>query len=117
MSFRALPGLSLLLVLAACSDHATDYPRLMPTDRLLAEPAIPGHAGIAATSPDQVAADLAAAGAGLHQSSARITAEGSAGDAELARRAEALRRRAAALAASDLSSCPALPDGTLPETC
>ena len=52
MVTRALPRTVLmfpLLMLAGCGDPSADYPALMPTDRLLAEPAIPGHAGIAAT--------------------------------------------------------------------
>ncbi|TKW66136.1 MAG: hypothetical protein DI616_11650 [Paracoccus denitrificans] len=97
MAIRPLPALALLL--AACADHGIDYPALMPTDQLLAEPAIPGHADIAATSPDQVASDLAAAGAALAVSQAEVTAAEVGNDAELAARAEALRRRAEAMSA------------------
>lgn len=101
MARRALPRLTILtcLLLSACADHGVDYPALMPTDQLLAEPSIPGHAEIAATSPDQVAADLAAAGAALAVSQAEVTAADVSNDAELTARAEALRKRAAALSA------------------
>ncbi len=102
---------SLTLLVAACGDRSDDYPSLIPTDQLLAEPAIPGHAEIAATSPDQVAADLAAAGAGLAVSQAQVTAAEVGQDAELAARAEALRKRAAALSAEK----PPCEDPTLTE--
>lgn len=101
MARPALPHLTILtcLLLAACADHGIDYPALMPTDQLLAEPAIPGHAEIAATSPDQVAADLAAAGVALAVSQAEVTAADVTNDAELTARAEALRKRAAEMSA------------------
>lgn len=101
MAERALPHLTILsfLLLSACADRGIDYPALMPTDQLLAEPAIPGHADIAATSPDQVAADLAAAGAGLAVSQAEVTAADVGNDAALTARAEALRKRAAEMSA------------------
>lgn len=103
MSHAALPGLLLgVMLLAACGDDSRDYPALIPTDQLLAEPAIPGHAGIAAGSPDQVASDLAAAGSALNVSSAQVTAEVPVEPA-LSDRAAALRRRADTLSNADLS--------------
>ncbi|MBA4489327.1 hypothetical protein [Paracoccus sp. S1E-3] len=102
MTKRALPRLSLLvslLMLGACTDSTGDYPALMPTDRLLAEPAIPGHAGIAMNSPDQVVSDLQAAGAALAVSKAEVTAAQITDDAALTARADALRAKAAALSA------------------
>lgn len=113
MARRALPHLTLLgcLLLAACADHSIDYPALIPTDQLLAEPSIPGHAEIAATSPDQVAADLAAAGAALAVSQAQVTAANPGDDAALNARAEALRKRAAAMSAEPaLCADPAQPN-------
>ena len=102
MVTRALPQLSILfplLMLAACGDASGDYPALMPTDRLLAEPAIPGHAGIAATNPDQVVSDLQSSGAALAVSQAEVTAADVTDDAALNARAKALRQRAADLSA------------------
>ena len=101
MTMRA-PFLCLILCLplAGCGDDGGAYPRLMPTDSLLAEPSLPDHARIAAAGPDEVRAGLEAAGAGLAASPARAAA-GTGGAADLTRRAEALRKRAAALAATD----------------
>ena len=115
MTKRALPRLSLLiplLMLAACGDSSGDYPALMPTDRLLAEPAIPGHAGIAATNPDQVVSDLQSSGAALAVSQAEVTAADVTDDADLTARAKALRERAAGLSAA----APVCADPTAP-TC
>lgn len=66
-----LAALAILLFVAACGGH-DGYPALLPTDRILAEPTLPDHAGPAADSPDAI-------------------------DAATESRAEALRRRAAAL--------------------
>lgn len=114
MAIRALPlCLATALIVAACSDSSVDYPALLPTDPLLAEPAIPGHAEIAASSPDQVRSDLEAAGAGLAVSSAQVAAETIADDQSIADRAAALRRRAAAIAATD----PGCENPTDPASC
>ncbi|MFT4013307.1 MAG: hypothetical protein QM682_07850 [Paracoccus sp. (in: a-proteobacteria)] len=81
----------------------TDYPRLLPTDQLLAEPALPSHARDAAQSPD-------AADATLARRAAALGARGGTGpvsDAGLMRRAEALRARAADLKTRSLDDCPA----------
>ncbi|SDD74788.1 hypothetical protein SAMN05421538_102337 [Paracoccus isoporae] len=86
------------LILAGCGDRSGDYPALLPSEQILAEPAIPGHAEIAASSPDQVVSDLQNAGAALAVSSAEVTAAQSADAQALTARAEALRRRAAELA-------------------
>ena len=102
MTKRPLPHLSLLvplLMLGACGDSSGDYPALIPTDRLLAEPAIPGHAGIAASNPDQVVSDLQAAGAALAVSQNEVTAADVTDDAALTARAKALRAKAATLSA------------------
>ena len=114
MAIRALPALILVpLVLQACGDHDGNYPDLLPTDQLLAEPSIPGHAQIAASSPDQVRSDLESAGAALAVSSAEVTAQDSAVDPALQDRAEALRRRARALSDANLDC----EDPLNPETC
>lgn len=114
MAKHALPlCLAAVLSVAGCADTSVEYPALLPTDQLLAEPAIPGHAEIAASSPDQVRSDLESAGAALGVSSAQITAEATTSDSDLARRAEALRRRADALSDSDLSC----EDPVNPESC
>lgn len=100
---RILPlsaALSACLALSACGDRATDYPTLAPTADLLAPPAIPGHAQIAADSPDQVVADLTDAGQALAVSSTELTAAPGA-DEQLTARAERLRQRAAASARAD----------------
>ncbi|WP_295042562.1 hypothetical protein [uncultured Paracoccus sp.] len=57
--------------LAACTGDADPYPRLLPTDRILAEPVLPDHAPAASSSTPV--------------------------DAEAQARADALRRRADAL--------------------
>ena len=102
MTKRALPHLSLLvplLMLGACGDPSGDYPALIPTDQLLAEPSIPGHAAIAASNPDQVVSDLQSEGAALAVSQAEVTAADITDDAGLSARAAALRKKAADLSA------------------
>jgi hypothetical protein len=42
------------LVLSACGRDGDDYPRLLPTDVIMAEPAVPGHA-IDATQSQAIA--------------------------------------------------------------
>ncbi|WP_022708274.1 hypothetical protein [Paracoccus zeaxanthinifaciens] len=44
---------ALLLLLAACSEGG-DFPRLLPTDQILAEPDLPAHAEPVAAAPEQV---------------------------------------------------------------
>ncbi|WP_199261726.1 hypothetical protein, partial [Paracoccus binzhouensis] len=71
-----------LAALTACGDDTSDYPALMPTDRLLAPPALPGHAADAATDPEAATAALDARAQGL---SGRAGSGQAAGDAELRR--------------------------------
>lgn len=107
MTKRALPLLSLLvplLMLGACGDSSGDYPALIPTDQLLAEPTIPGHATIAASNPDQVVSDLQSEGTALAVSQAEVTAAGITDDADLTARAAALRKKAADLS-SEAPAC------------
>lgn len=47
---------ALPLLLAACGDPQADYPALMPTDALLAEPALPDAAADAAAAPEATTA-------------------------------------------------------------
>ncbi|WBU57812.1 hypothetical protein [Paracoccus sediminicola] len=103
-----LPVIGIVL-LSGCADSSVDYPALLPTDQLLAPPSIPGHAEIAATSPDQVVSDLESAGAALAVSSAEVTAADPVDAPALDSRAEALRRRAEALRQRD-AECGDLPD-------
>lgn len=51
-------ALTLLLALSACADPSGDYPRLLPTDRILAEPVLPAHVAIP-SSPAAVETELA----------------------------------------------------------
>lgn len=95
-------GALALASLAACGDMVGDYPELMPTDRLLAEPALPGHATDAGRDPAAAGNALDARGRSLAAGAAPA-----AGDAALQRRAEALRARAKALSQqSPAEDCP-----------
>ncbi|MFD2842364.1 hypothetical protein [Paracoccus cavernae] len=55
-------GAALLMVagLQACGDYTTDYPELAPTEQLLRDPVLPGHASGAARSGDTVKGELEA---------------------------------------------------------
>lgn len=89
--------LSVLALLAACGSGQDDYPRLLPTQAILAEPSLPDHAGPAATSGDPVK-DAALARGSATRARADAIPDPLAGDdlnaraADLKRRAEALRR-------------------------
>lgn len=65
--------LALAVPLAGCAAGASDYPGLLPTDQILAEPALPDHVPDAARSP------------------AAVEAQAQTRAADLRRRAEALR--------------------------
>ena len=52
-------ALILVLMLSACSEGGT-YPDLLPTDRILAEPAMPAHARAARVDPAPVTATTGA---------------------------------------------------------
>lgn len=90
-----------LAVVAGCSDRIGDYPALLPTDQVVAEPHVPAHAKDAATDPQATSAALSARAEGLRATGAA----GPGTDAALAARAEALRARAAALRQTRLD-CP-----------
>ena len=57
--------LPLLVLLAACADDSENYPRLLPTAQILAEPVLPDHVGSAADQPMAVASDLESRAGGL----------------------------------------------------
>ncbi len=92
-------ALMLLALAAGCSDRMADYPTLLPTQQILAEPALPAHAAQAGGDPGAALTDRAA---GLTQR--RV---GPVTDDALAARADALRQRAAALR----RTAPDCPDG------
>ncbi|MFC3568896.1 hypothetical protein [Paracoccus simplex] len=102
MSLAKICGALALAALAACSDDTSDYPALMPTDRLLAPPSLPGHAADAANDPEAATAALDARAQGL---AGRAGSGQVDNDAELRRRAEALRARARALSERPLDDC------------
>lgn len=103
MRLAGIIGITALAALAGCDD-GRDYPALMPTEQVLAPPALPAHAQDAARDPAVATDALAARGAAL----AGRGAGGSVADATaLDRRAEALRARAKALSQRSLdSACP-----------
>jgi len=106
---RIWGGLALAM-LAGCGDAGGDYPALMPTDRLLAEPALPAHALDAAQSPETVGSMLDGRARSL---AGRAGTAAGTGDATLQRRAEALRDRAGALSQQLPPAAPA--DGDCPQ--
>lgn len=111
-NMRVAIGLGAALAMAGCGDQNTGYPALMPTDQLLAEPALPAHARDAARSVDETAGSLTAQRDALHGRADRaVSMGGQTGD--LAARATALRARAKALAATSVSGDVAMgcPDG------
>lgn len=95
-----------LLALAGCGDQTAEYPALMPTDQLLAPPTLPAHARDAASSADTTAAGLGAQRDALHGRADRAIAQGGQ-TGDLAARAQALRERAKALAATSVNGDPA----------
>lgn len=108
MGLRLILGAVALTGLAACGDDTRDYPALLPTAEMLAEPAIPRHAADAATD-DSLGPSLEARGKAL---AGRAGGAPVAGSADLNARAEALRARARALSQQSLDSagpagCPA----------
>ncbi|MBU3032002.1 hypothetical protein [Paracoccus marinaquae] len=79
-----------LLILSACGGGAGRYPALMPSDLILAEPALPDHAGIAAASPDQADAATETRGAALRDRAASL--QGPVIDPETRARMQRARR-------------------------
>lgn len=88
-------------VLGGCNDRTGDYPKLLPTDQVLAEPRIPDHAAGAARNPLETQQALSSRAAGLSASGAAGPGTHSA----LAARARALQSRAAVLRKTSLD-CP-----------
>ncbi|WP_062560681.1 hypothetical protein [Paracoccus aminovorans] len=103
MRLAGIIGIAALAALAGCED-GRDYPALMPTEQVLAQPALPGHAADALRDPDAATGALAARGAAL----AGRGGGGSVADAAtLDRRAAALRTRSKALSQRSLDdACP-----------
>lgn len=103
MRLAGIIGITALAALAGCDD-GRDYPALMPTEQVLAPPALPGHAEDVARDPAAATDALAARGAAL---SGRGSGGSVADAAALDRRAEALRARAKALSQRSLDdACP-----------
>ncbi len=99
-------GAALLMVagLQACGDYTTDYPELAPTEQLLRDPVLPGHASGAARSGDTVKGELEARRGSLQSAGAGRAPAPDTGD--LAQRAKDLRARADALRNSDPAADP-----------
>lgn len=100
MKARLIGCATLLALLAACGDRMGDYPSLMPTDQLLAEPTLPSHARDAADDPDLT---------GLQARTAQMAGRSGGSpvnDSTLDQRADALRARAGALSKTSLDGCP-----------
>lgn len=110
---NVLLSLSVLALLSACGDGADDYPRLLPTQAILAEPALPDHAGPAAADAAPVQDAVKAQGAAARASADAIPDPVDQDD--LAARAADLRRRAEALRQADATpaNCPADADPSL----
>lgn len=105
-----------LPLLAGCGRADDDsYPRLLPLDQLTAEPAVPAHASDAIADPDSVRGELRAR---ADAARGTVPAPTGANADVLARRAEALRARAAALRDDDPGrdvGLPPCPPGTVPD--
>ncbi|QRZ14013.1 hypothetical protein JWJ88_04960 [Paracoccus methylovorus] len=97
---RRIWGTMALTLLAACGDTGGDYPALLPTDRLLVEPALPAHAAEAGRDPAAISDKLDARGQSL---AGRAGAKPVPGDALLQQRAQDLRARAKALSQQSLA--------------
>lgn len=110
---RTLP-LLLLCLTAACTGDDQEYPRLLPTQQILAEPTLPDHVPDAQADLDE---SLRAQGTATRARADAIPDPTDAGDlqaraADLRRRAEELRR--ADSDAEDCTSGPACPETTQP---
>ena len=84
----AMTGILALAVMAGCDD-GRDYPSLLPTDQVLAQPALPAHAGGVGTDPAAVTDALMARRAALQAQSAAGGGTG-LGGGDLDRRAAIL---------------------------
>ena len=106
MGLRLIWGALALAGLAACGDRTHDYPALLPTAEVLAEPRIPGHAADAARD-DSVGPSLEARGKAL---AAQAGGPSHSSDSDLQARAKALQARAKALSQQPLDDSAAGPD-------
>ena len=102
MGLRLILGAVALTGLAACGDDTRDYPALLPTAEVLADPSIPSHAA----ADHSLGAALDARGKAL---AGRAGGPPMARNADLHARADALRARAAILSRQSLDApdCPA----------
>ena len=111
---RLLPLFTLGL-LAACSDGSEDYPRLLPTQQILAEPSLPDHAGPAAASDAPVREAVEGQGAATRGAANAIPDP--VDEAALNARAADLRRRAEALRNQTSDGDAACPGGSTSPDC
>jgi hypothetical protein len=111
---RVLTLISLGL-LAGCTDGSEDYPRLLPTQQILAEPTLPDHAEPAATSDAPVRNAVEGQGAATRNAPDAIPDP--VDEAALNARAADLRRRAEALRNQTTEGDAACPDGTTAPVC
>ncbi|MTH77499.1 hypothetical protein [Paracoccus aestuariivivens] len=102
MTARQIGWVLALLALTGCDDRIGDYPALLPTNQILAEPALPAHAADAAKDPTATTDALRGRAAGLTARAAGPVAH----DPDLADRADALRARANELSNASLDACP-----------
>lgn len=56
---HTLPALFAFVLVAACAPDGPDYPALLPTAEVLAEPALPAHAAVARTPADAARTEAA----------------------------------------------------------
>ena len=101
MGLRLILGAVALTGLAACGDDTRDYPALLPTAEVLADPSIPSHAA----ADDSLGAALDARGKAL---AGRAGGPPMTDSADLQARADALRSRARDLSQQSLDApdCP-----------
>ncbi|WP_209021242.1 hypothetical protein [Paracoccus ravus] len=102
MTARRIALACALLALAGCDDRIGDYPELLPTDQILAEPNLPAHAAESARDPSAATAGLTSRASALKANTPGQVAN----DESMSGRADALRARADALAQTQLDACP-----------
>ncbi|TRW96252.1 hypothetical protein FNJ84_13265 [Paracoccus sp. M683] len=113
--FRALMITTVCLAAAGCSDDAADYPRLLPTQQILAEPSLPDHAGPITDNADPLRQAVQARGAATQARAGTIADPADGRD--LAARAADLRRRADALRSESTAPADACQTGAATPEC